>query len=504
MRFSRILTVPLVATLLFGCSRQLPLSPNANNPDAIAPYDLSELHRIARQPLADGGAKVVAVPAGSADALAAALVAAGPNGTVLLKSGVHTESGTVEISTVPDSVCTPLFSSTVPFGPAATRAAASASAEPAGTATTLAPPSASGWRAMRCSSERSYGAIASGLFAFGDNGSWRLQPKSSVATSGTVRMREKRMVASGAGVRGRGGRNAPERGAAPWRGIDTSAGACVTLSAQDVPRPRSRSSTIGGGRTRQDLTARRTVPVRVGPFASGHLTQLGEPLPACNDLHARSLRHATCTHHGVPVDTHLSVIRRCPMRRLIPLLFALALGLSLAQPALAARRVVVVHHGPHRTTVHVYHGWPLARPARIVVERPVALAVRVQPRVYLRPIVWAPATVAVVASHPSADALAWTDGATLVKEEDWTEVTLNCGRRGTRLWYEVTGGKVQADWAEVVFLNGQTQVVDFAEHTQQPGLYPLLDFREGRIVDHVRLVARSKTDDARVALRLEN
>jgi nitrous oxidase accessory protein NosD len=98
MRFSRILTVPLVATLLFGCSRQLPLSPNANNPDAIAPYDLSELHRIARQPLAGGGTKVVAVPAGSANALAAALVAAGPNGTVLLKSGVHTESGTVEIS----------------------------------------------------------------------------------------------------------------------------------------------------------------------------------------------------------------------------------------------------------------------------------------------------------------------------------------------------------------------------------------------------------------------
>lgn len=98
MRFSRILAVPLVATLLFGCSRQLPSSPNANNPDAIAPYDLSELHRIARQPLAGSGAKVVAVPAGSANALAAALEAAGPNGTVLLKSGVHTESGTVEIS----------------------------------------------------------------------------------------------------------------------------------------------------------------------------------------------------------------------------------------------------------------------------------------------------------------------------------------------------------------------------------------------------------------------
>ena len=191
------------------------------------------------------------------------------------------------------------------------------------------------------------------------------------------------------------------------------------------------------------------------------------------------------------------------MRRLIPLLFVLALGLSVASPAAAARRVVVVHHGPHRTTVHVYRGWPLARPARVVVVSPATVAVRVTPRVYLRPVVWTGSTI-VVASHPTADALSWVDGATLVKSDDWTEFTLNCGRRGTKLWYEVANGKVQADWAEVVFLNGQTQVVDFAEHTQDPGLYPLLDFHDGRIVDHVRMVARAKSDDARVALRLEN
>jgi hypothetical protein len=192
------------------------------------------------------------------------------------------------------------------------------------------------------------------------------------------------------------------------------------------------------------------------------------------------------------------------MKRLIPLVIALALGVSLAQPA-AARRVVVIHKGPHRTTVRVYRGWPLARPARVVVVHPSVMVVSVQPRVYLRPVIWtAGATVAVVASHPSADALSWTDSALLTKDEDWTEFTLNCGHRGTRLWYEVQSGKVQADWAEVVYGNGETQVVDFAEHTQDPGLYPLLDFRNGRVVDHVRIVARSKTEDARVALRLEN
>jgi len=188
------------------------------------------------------------------------------------------------------------------------------------------------------------------------------------------------------------------------------------------------------------------------------------------------------------------------MRRLIPLLLVLALGLSFAEQASARR--VVVRHGPRRTTVVVHRGWPLARPARLVVVRPTVVAVRVQPRVYLRPVLWSSMAIA-VASHPTADALSWVDGATLSKRQDWTEVTLNCGRRGSQLWYEVNG-KVQADWAEVVFANGETQVVDFAESTQGAGLYPLLDFKGTRTVDHVRMVARAKTDDARVALRLEN
>ena len=104
MRPFRILAVPLVATLLFGCSRQLPLSPGKDDTSAIASIDLSELQkidartRITHLPLAGSGAKVVEVPAGSSNALAAALLAAGTNGTVVLKSGLHTEAGTVEIS----------------------------------------------------------------------------------------------------------------------------------------------------------------------------------------------------------------------------------------------------------------------------------------------------------------------------------------------------------------------------------------------------------------------
>ena len=190
------------------------------------------------------------------------------------------------------------------------------------------------------------------------------------------------------------------------------------------------------------------------------------------------------------------------MKRLILLVFVLAMSASLVEQASAHRRVVV-HSSPHRTTVVVHRGWPLTRPARVVVVRPAAVAVRVQPRIYLRPVTWTPTTVAVTVSAPSADALTWVDGATLDKPEDWTELTLNCGHSGSQLWYEVKSGKVQADWAEVVFGNGETQVVDFAERTQDPGLYPLIDFKNGRTVDHVRLVMRSKTDNARVALRLE-
>jgi parallel beta-helix repeat protein len=43
-------------------------------------------------------AATVDLPAGSSDGLAAALAAAGPGGTVIVKAGLHTESGTVTIS----------------------------------------------------------------------------------------------------------------------------------------------------------------------------------------------------------------------------------------------------------------------------------------------------------------------------------------------------------------------------------------------------------------------
>jgi hypothetical protein len=189
------------------------------------------------------------------------------------------------------------------------------------------------------------------------------------------------------------------------------------------------------------------------------------------------------------------------MKRMLALVLVLVVGLQVVAPAAAARRVVV-RRGPMRRTVVVRRGWPLRRPARVVVVHPARVVVRVEPVRYLVPVMFTGVVVAAAAA-PVHESLVWEDGETLSRADDWSEFTLNCSSRGTRLWLEVQNGRVQADWAEVVFENGDTQVVDFQERTHDPGLYSLLDFRDGRMVDHVRMVARAKSDQARLVLRME-
>jgi hypothetical protein len=187
------------------------------------------------------------------------------------------------------------------------------------------------------------------------------------------------------------------------------------------------------------------------------------------------------------------------MKRFVTLFLIAILSLQVVEPAFARR--VVVRRGPHRrTTVVVHRGWPLRRPARLVVVRPARVAWRVAPAVFLPAVVW---TGVVVVSAPARDILVWEDGETLSRDEDWTEFSLYCDHRGTALWLEVAEGKAQFDWAEVVFENGDTRVVDMKEWTRGPGYYALLDFKDGRKVDHVRMVARAKSDDARIVLEME-
>ena len=160
----------------------------------------------------------------------------------------------------------------------------------------------------------------------------------------------------------------------------------------------------------------------------------------------------------------------------------------------------IVRHRPARTTVVLHRGWPLRRPPRVVVLHPRPVRVRVMPTVYLPPIVF---VSVIVVDPPRGEALVWEDNEWLVREDDWSEVVLDCDATGHRLWLEVQDGRVQMDWAEIVFVNGDTQVVDFGEHTQDPGMHPLLEFREGRRVDHVRVVVRARSKEANLILRLQ-
>lgn len=188
------------------------------------------------------------------------------------------------------------------------------------------------------------------------------------------------------------------------------------------------------------------------------------------------------------------------MKRIIPLFLLAVLSFQMAEPAFAARRVVV-RRGPHRRTVVVVHrGWPLRRPLRAVVIHPARVTYRVAPGVFLPMVVW---TGLVVASGPPLEYLAWQDSETLYSSEDWAEFTLNADTRGTKLWVEVDAGKAQFDWAEVVFENGEARVVDMKEWGRGPGIYPLLDFADGRKVDHVRMVARATSDEAKITLKMQ-
>ncbi len=182
------------------------------------------------------------------------------------------------------------------------------------------------------------------------------------------------------------------------------------------------------------------------------------------------------------------------MKRLIVISLTVALGLSAVTPAFARRGVV--RHRPQRTVVVVHRGFPIHRPLPVVVVHPARTAV-VTPAVFLAPVLWA----AAIASLQPQDALVWEDAETLSRTDGWTEFTLNVNDRGVRLYFEIQGW-AQLNFAEVVFANGEAQVVDFRETDRGSGVYSLVNFADGRKVSHVRMVARAKTDGTKLIVRM--
>lgn len=157
---------------------------------------------------------------------------------------------------------------------------------------------------------------------------------------------------------------------------------------------------------------------------------------------------------------------------------------------------------PRRTVVVVSPGWPLQRSLRAAVLHPARMSVQATSTTFLAPLMFFGATIA-AASAPSRDEIVWEDGETLSKNEEWTVFTLGCDTNGRQLWLQIPSGRMQFDWAEVVFDNGDAQVVDFAEKTFGPGMYSLFDAVRGRKVDHVRVLARAKSDEAKVMLQMQ-
>ena len=189
------------------------------------------------------------------------------------------------------------------------------------------------------------------------------------------------------------------------------------------------------------------------------------------------------------------------MKLIRPLILALAvvvIGIQIGEPALAHRKVVVQRGAHGRTRVVVRTGHPIRRAMPVAVVRAPRRVVVVTGAVFLAPVVWA----AYARPLPAREMIVWEDSETISKDEGWTDFTLNVEDRGLRLFIEIVG-KAQINFAEVVVENGDVQVVDFNEKTHGSGIYELFDFKDGRKVDHVRMLARAKSDEAKLILRME-
>lgn len=128
--------------------------------------------------------------------------------------------------------------------------------------------------------------------------------------------------------------------------------------------------------------------------------------------------------------------------------------------------------------------------------RPVPV-IRVTPRVHLAPVVF---TAAVVTTIPSNQV--WRDSEELNRNEGWTEFTMNVDRRGDKMLLQIDRGAAEISTVEVVFDNGEAQLVDFNDRTYGKGIYALLDFKDGRKVDHVRVVAKAESRETEISLHL--
>lgn len=148
-----------------------------------------------------------------------------------------------------------------------------------------------------------------------------------------------------------------------------------------------------------------------------------------------------------------------------------------------------------RVNLRVGVGHPIAR-RRTVIVRPVARPVVVRTNVVYAPLAVWRRTVVVA---PPRDRLVWEGSETLHRREQWVDSVMNVDRKGNALYLRTTG-RLSVDFAEVHFRNGQVQVVDFNEAAIAPGTFLLVDFKDGREVDDVRVIAQARSQTATFSL----
>lgn len=175
---------------------------------------------------------------------------------------------------------------------------------------------------------------------------------------------------------------------------------------------------------------------------------------------------------------------------------AVVLGLLVPGVASAQRRRRVV---VRRNRVVVRPGHPIRRAAtlNVVVRAPRRTVVVTAPLVFL-PVI---ALTASVVSLPPRERLVWEDTDTLLRDEDWVESNFGVDDRGDALYLQVQG-RMQLNFAEVTYENGEVQVVDFNDREHADSIFRLYEIPGVRNVKTVRLVARARSEEAVLRLYL--
>lgn len=176
-------------------------------------------------------------------------------------------------------------------------------------------------------------------------------------------------------------------------------------------------------------------------------------------------------------------------------LVALDAGEALGQ----RRRVVVRRPHPVRRALIVRPNHPFRRPLpREVVVRTARKPVVVNaPLTYLPEMTWTPVAVPL----PPTERLIWQDSETIARDDEWVDQSFGVDQSGNALFLDIRG-QAKLLFADVTFANGNVQVVDFNDRTYGSGVYRLLDFADGRHVSTVRILARSESNEAKLAVYL--